>query len=397
MSVPGIRTVTSRYQLVLRIATGGMGTVHLGVRRGAGGGSQFVAVKRAHRHLANDSRVHALFVNEAKCTAAVNHPNVVRFVDFESQGSELSLVMEYVEGATVSKLALRGARLPTSIALRVAIDVCAGLEAIHRAKGASGRALGLVHRDISPQNILLGVDGFARIADFGVAKMGTEGEDGEAGVFGKLGYMAPEVLAGDRASTSSDLYALGVVIWEMLAGERLVDASFEAEPSAHGDAFPSLGRRNVDGGAELDAVLARALAKDPSQRFADAGALRQAIEAVAGAAGAAERGLAIASHDDVAAFVEEAGSRLEAKRTKSTRPSLKPAPLSATMASYVGPTALTRPSSTTSRMGEKPARALRLQRVALAAFALFISWGTFAIVQAVDDPSPPHHAAATLD
>src|ERR1700722_15465734 len=163
----------SRYELLAKIAAGGMATVYVGRLRGSAGFSRTVAIKRAHPHLLEDPAYKAMLVDEAHLASRLHHPNVVAVLDVEELGGELSLVMDYVEGAALSDLTDRGRaqdrRLPARIAVRVALDACAGLHPAHELCDEDGKPLRLVHRDVSPHNILVGLAGMARLSDFGIA------------------------------------------------------------------------------------------------------------------------------------------------------------------------------------------------------------------------------------
>ena len=282
---------TSQYELLLRIASGGMATVYVGRRTGAAGFSREVAIKRAHAHLLEDPAFAKMLVAEAKIAARIHHPNVVAVQAVELLEGELLLVMDYVEGAALSELAPlvgKARRLPTRVAIRIVIDAAHGLHAAHIATDERGEPLGLVHRDVSPQNILIGVDGVARVSDFGIAKS-TEGESSIHGktatgtLKGKVAYMAPEYVDGGRFDLRSDVFALGVVAWETLTGQRLFRGANEVETlkqvlvgsvTAPSRAAPEIG-------TTFDAVVLRALARRPQDRWESALAFADALEDVA--------------------------------------------------------------------------------------------------------------------
>src|SRR5690606_22755098 len=220
-----VRTI-GRYALFDEIAAGGMATVHLGRLLGPVGFSRTVAIKRLHSHFAKDPDFSAGFVDEARLAARIHHPNVVPIIAVLPAGGELSLVMDYVEGDSLAKV-LRHATttdetIPLSIASAIICGALYGLHAAHEAVDESGEPMHIVHRDISPQNILVGSDGVPRIVDFGVAKAAQRLQTtAEGQVKGKIAYMAPEQIRQAEISRKSDIYAMGVVLWEALAGKRL--------------------------------------------------------------------------------------------------------------------------------------------------------------------------------
>jgi serine/threonine-protein kinase len=277
-----------RYILFDEVAAGGMAVVHFGRQYGSAGFARIVAIKRLHPHLAKDADFTAMFLDEARIAARVRHANVVSTIDVVSlPEGEILIVMDYVLGESLSRLLKRvrenGDQLSPECACGIVCDVLHGLHAAHEAKSESGEALSIVHRDVSPHNVLVGADGIARIVDFGVAKARGRihaTQDGQ--VKGKLGYMAPEQLRGQPVDRRCDVFAAGVVLWEALAARRLFAADSEGEtvtrvlegtiepPSRVAKGIPPA----------LDAVVLRALARDPAKRFDTAQAMAAAIEAV---------------------------------------------------------------------------------------------------------------------
>lgn len=297
----------NRYALLGEIASGGMATVHLARLRGASGFERTVAVKRCHPHLRSDPHFQEMLVDEARLAANIHHPNVVATLDV-IPGEALSVVMEYVEGGPLSELIAwtraRQAQLPLEVVLRLTLDLLQGLHAAHTLRGLDGQPLGLVHRDVSPQNVLVSTDGVARLADFGVAKANarvTVTREGQ--IKGKVPYMAPEVLLGMPITAQLDLYAAGVVLWEALTCTRLFAADSESElwdrvlrgvimaPSA---LRPELPR-------EIDDLVLRSLSLDAAKRPASALAFAEAVERVS-----TELGIRIASQRTVALLAHQA-------------------------------------------------------------------------------------------
>jgi eukaryotic-like serine/threonine-protein kinase len=295
----------SRYETLARIASGGMGTVYLGRLRGPAGFRRLVALKRAHEHLVRDEGFAKMFRAEARVASRLHHPNVVAVHDIEELDDELVLVMDYVQGGALSSLLTATQRHPLDpqIALRILLDAAAGLEAAHTLTDERGRSLGVVHRDVSPENVLVGTDGVARISDFGVAKIlratiggATDGRD----LKGKIAYMAPECIRRGKIDARSDVFALGVVAWEALTERRLFRASSEVAtlqrvigmtPEAPSALRPGLPQ-------EIDAVVLRALDKMSDARWPSARAFADALEAAA-----REGGLAPATHAQVGEHV----------------------------------------------------------------------------------------------
>jgi len=289
--------VVGRYALYNEIAAGGMATIHLGRLLGPVGFARTVAVKRLHPQYAKDPEFVSMFLDEARLAARVQHPNVVATIDVVATDGELFLIMDYVRGESLSKIlrAVRqtGTRVPPRIAAAIMCGFLHGLHAAHEAKNERGEPLGLVHRDVSPQNVLVGADGIARVLDFGIAKAAGRIQvtrDGQ--IKGKLAYMPPEQLAGRELTRAVDIYASAVVMWETLTAERLFKGETEGEtlakilrdpvppPSA---CVPSLPKG-------FDAPLLKALSRDASKRHATAKELARDLEKVCGIASPTEVG-----------------------------------------------------------------------------------------------------------
>jgi serine/threonine-protein kinase len=278
--------VVGRYALCGEIAFGGMATVHHGLLRGESGFSRTVAIKRLHPHYAKDAELSAMLRDEARFTARVRNPHVVPTLDVVSAGDELLLVMEYVHGEALSRLlraALAGeGSVPRDIVASVIAGALHGLHAAHEATGDDGVPLEIVHRDATPHNIIVGADGITRVLDFGIAKAAARSQTTKNGELkGKLPYMAPEQLTRKPVDRRTDVYTMGVVLWEALTLQRLFQADNEGSivamvvaneiepPSYHGPDVPP----------QLDAIVLRALAGDPARRFPTARDMALAIEA----------------------------------------------------------------------------------------------------------------------
>ncbi len=299
---PSIQGTSARYEPLFKLATGGMATVYVGRLVGALGFQRFVAIKRPHQHLLANERLVKTLLDEATVASRLHHPNVVSVQDVVRVNDDVYLVMDLVEGASLSDLgrvaAERSIPIPPAVILRWVLDTCAGLHAAHELTNDDGLPLGLVHRDVSPQNVLVGVDGVARVTDFGIANCANvEGPSTTTGTLkGKYAYMAPEYVQGRGVDRRSDIFSLGVMAWELLAERRLFlgDSPASTMMNVLHVQAPALSTVTDAFGTALDEVLARALAKQPSDRWETMEALAEALEAAArsskGVAGAAEAG-----------------------------------------------------------------------------------------------------------
>jgi len=303
--------VLGRYLLGEQIAAGGMATVHLGRLLGAAGFSRTVAVKRLHAHLARNPEFVQRFIDEARIASRMRHANIVQTLDIVSDEGELLLVLDYVHGESFAKLRRlsleKGVPVPPNVASAIVVGVLRGLHAAHEAKTANGTPLGCVHRDVSPQNILVGADGVARVLDFGIAKAaGRLAESLTRNVKGKLAYMSPQQVAGDEIDRRADVFAAGVVLWEALAGERLFrgDDAAQTIDAVYHRAAPTLADRGLGVPAAADAVLAQALSKSLEGRYETADAMARALETA----------IAPAHEREVAEWVERIGKDAVAAR-----------------------------------------------------------------------------------
>lgn len=277
-----------RYELFAPLASGGMATVHLA--RGDGPDAPLVAIKRPHRHLASDASFLSMLVDEARLASSIRHPNVVRVHELGFEAGEPFIVLDYVEGASLAEirkeLAHVGRAMDTRFAVRIAIDALAGLDAAHTLTDEQGRLLGLVHRDVSPHNVLVGVDGVARLTDFGIAKAADRVQVTRTHeVKGKLAYLAPERVDARRLCTpQSDVFSLGVVLWECIAGRRLFrgDVAVDTLQEVVGAPIPSLRSLGVEMSEALDRAILQGLARDLDVRYPTASAYLEALRAAAG-------------------------------------------------------------------------------------------------------------------
>ena len=277
-----------RYTLHGEIASGGMATVYLGRLRGPVGFSRVVAIKRMHRYIARDEDFAAMFLDEASLAARIQHPNVVATLDVVAKDDEAFIVMEYVKGDSLAALLRDEDRKRIQVGIPIAVSLMigalAGLHAAHEARTEAGEPLEIVHRDVSPQNILVGLDGLARIVDFGVAKAAIRsGVTRDDHVKGKICYMAPEQLAGRPVDRRADVFAAASILWEMLAGRRLFTGDDTGAIVARviNAEVPPLSGFRTDVSTELEAVITRALEANLDERFATAQDFADALEEVA--------------------------------------------------------------------------------------------------------------------
>ncbi len=359
-----------RYELIGEIASGGMATVFLARRDGAGGFQRLVAIKRLHPHLAHQQEFVEMFLDEARLAAAIHHPHVVPILESEN-GSYV--VMEFIEGDTLAGLAARaldrGVMLPRAVALRIVLDALAGLHAAHQLKDGEGRLLGLVHRDCTPQNILVGSDGSSRLTDFGVARAASRLTITRSQmVKGKIAYLSPEQATAGELDRRSDLFTMGIVLWEALAGQPLFLTDNESMTITRllNGPIPSVRQYAPDVSPELEEVCARALQRRASQRYPTAAAMAEALEAAArtaigGAASPAEVGRCVemllgvdlaAQREAVRAWSAQNESGPESRRRGGTSetPSVSPPPLPPTDVALV--TSVTSVASVTSVTSE---------------------------------------------
>lgn len=277
-----------RYEVLCQLASGGMATVYAARAQGVAGFERLVAIKALHPHLANEDEFISMFLDEARLAARIRHPNVVATHDIvEDESESRVLIMDYIEGNNLGALlqiaARTDSRIPTSVSMRIVIDALHGLAAAHALRDERGIPLHLVHRDVSPQNIMVGIDGIARLTDFGVAKAEVRLSITRDGQFkGKVAYMAPEQATSGEADQRSDLFAMGTILWEALTGRRLFRADNNAatihriieEPiPPPSQVFEEL--------APFDSLLERALARNPSDRFQTAEEFAEALESLA--------------------------------------------------------------------------------------------------------------------
>lgn len=305
--------VIGRYAIYDEIASGGMAVVHLGRMMGQAGFSRTVAIKRLHPQFAKDPNFVAMFLDEARLAVRVQHPNVVAPLDVLVVDGEVLVVMEYVAGDTLSRLQRSPATQVQPPAPAVVVSILSnalhGLHAAHEALSEDGRPLHIVHRDVSPQNIMVGTNGIARVLDFGVAKAAIRSQSTSNGeVRGKLAYMAPEQLEGGALDSRTDVFAAGIVAWELLSQHRLFNPDQPGESMARivRGRVPSIRTYRSVISAELDRVVLKALQRDPKQRHQTARDFAVALE----------QACAPASPSAVADWVKAVGGEVIAARAE---------------------------------------------------------------------------------
>jgi eukaryotic-like serine/threonine-protein kinase len=313
--VPGYRL--DRYELLCPIASGGMATVWLARLRGKRGFEKLFAIKTIKTELISDPSFQDMFMDEARIASRIVHPNVAQILELGEQDDILYIVMEHVDGESVAKIhriALqKGAPMPPGVVLRIVADVCAGLHAAHQLTDADGDNLGVVHRDVSPQNILLTANGQPKVIDFGLVKAKKRGAaETQSGVVkGKIRYMAPEQLGTRGVDRRADVWAAGMCLYELMTGEipyaehddlAVVKLLMSEDP---------LPTRNAMLPGPIERILSKAIAREPDARFESCSTMRRAIENAIDQLGLS------AENEDVGRFLEETMPELAKKRRKT--------------------------------------------------------------------------------
>ncbi len=301
------------YEPLLELATGGMATVYAARLVGAGGFERLVVIKRVHQHLLSSAEFRDMFRDEARVAALIHHPNVVPVIDVVEWQGELLLVMEYVDStalATLLKVVRRAKELvPPRIVAKIVADTLQGLHAAHEAVDMRGQRLELVHRDVSPQNILVAVDGSSRLIDFGVAKARHRITETRSGSLkGKYAYMSPEQTQAQALDRRADIFSAGAVLFEALTGDALFRGQTEFETMQRILELPIPNPSSCAPGvpAELDAVVLKSLARRRDDRYATAAQMLEALE----------KAVRPASSREVAAYLQTwCGERLARRRS----------------------------------------------------------------------------------
>jgi eukaryotic-like serine/threonine-protein kinase len=282
------------YLLFDKVGAGGMAEIFLARTRTELGGQRLTVVKQILPALAAHPQFAEMLIHEAKLAAVLDHANVVQVFDLGRADGQLYIAMEYVEGFDLNDLLRRCTKekvpLPLEFALAIISDTLRGLDYAHRRTGEDGKSLGIVHRDVSPSNVLVSFDGQIKLCDFGIAHANAlveaqEADDSESrmreALKGKAGYMSPEHARGEAVDARADVFAAGILLWEVLAGKRMYRLG-EGSPSlleqARRAEIPPLPERGLPAEAALHAILAKALSKDRDQRYASAGAMLRDVE-----------------------------------------------------------------------------------------------------------------------
>lgn len=276
----------------MELASGGMATVYL-ARAIDGRELPLVALKRPHRHLATDKTFLSMLLDEARLASQIEHPNVVKVRELGFEVGEPFIVLDYVEGSSLSdlrkELGVHDLAIEPKVALRIVLDALAGLHAAHELKDENGRHLGIIHRDVSPHNVLVGVDGKARLTDFGIAKAEDRIQTTRTHeVKGKLAYLAPERVDKRRTcNVQSDVFAMAVCAWECIAGRRLFrgDEAVDILQEVMHAPIPRLRQLGAHVSASLDESIARGLSRDLETRYKTAAEFSNALTGAAGRGG----------------------------------------------------------------------------------------------------------------
>jgi serine/threonine protein kinase len=286
---PRVPQAIGRYWIYDEIAAGGMATVHLGRLVGPAGFTRTVAIKKLHPQFSKDEEFASMFLDEARIAARIRHPNALTALDVVAVKGELYIVMDYIHGESLGKL-LRGGPVPLAVASSVMTQALLGLHAAHEALDDRGQPLSIVHRDVSPQNILVGVDGVARVVDFGIAKAASQVHTTQAGkIKGKLSYMSPQQVQSEDVDRRADIFAAGIVLWEAIVGRKLLargDATISRVMNWQG--IPAEDLALVP--PPLQPLVKRALARNPVERFATAREMAMALAEAAPPASSMEVG-----------------------------------------------------------------------------------------------------------
>ncbi len=290
LDLPKIATY-GPYELLGRIAFGGMAEIYLARELGSQGTQRMMVVKRVLPHVAEDDTFVEMFRDEARLAMQLNHPNICHVYSFGEAENTYYLAMEWVNGKPLSKL-IRRARehggMPIPIALKIIAQVAEALDYAHRAADPTGEPLGVVHRDVSPQNVMISYDGVVKLLDFGIAKATSHSSRTEAGVIkGKFAYMSPQQCVGEPIDSRADIFALGICLFEALAGKNPFRRKTEFETMTHivGDPTPDVLARRSEIPEAVAGIIEKALMKQPDRRYQTAADMQFALEQVLASTG----------------------------------------------------------------------------------------------------------------
>jgi serine/threonine protein kinase len=274
-----------RYRVVDEIGVGGMASVHLARMDGPGGFQKWVAIKRIHPHLVEDDQFVDMFLDEARIAAGINHANVAQVFDLGKDDNTYWIAMEYLHGEPLREVMRRCEErqnvITPELAARICADAAEGLHAAHELRGKNGQLLGLVHRDVTPHNLFCTYDGYTKVVDFGIAKVADRLASTRAGTLkGKLAYMSPEQVRGAEVDRTTDIFALGVVLWELTTGHRLfrMDTDLDTLEKVQACVVPPPSTIHPDYPVELESVVMKALAKRKEDRYPTARELSRALQ-----------------------------------------------------------------------------------------------------------------------
>jgi len=271
-----------RYRVVEKLESGGMAEVFRAESEGLQGFRKQVAIKRVLPHLSEKKRFIAMFLDEARVTAQLTHSNCVQVFDIGVGDNAYFIVMEYVDGANLKSIAeslkKQGKDFPVAAAAFIAQEICKGLSYAHELTDQNGMPLNMVHRDVSPPNVLVTKYGEVKIVDFGLAKASSQLEKSEPGIIkGKFSYLSPEAAMGQEVDRRTDIFAVGIILWELLAGQRLFlgETDFQTVKKVQQAVVPPISQVNRKVPPELERIVNKSLAKDVTQRYGAARELAQ--------------------------------------------------------------------------------------------------------------------------
>jgi serine/threonine protein kinase len=282
----GGATSFGKYQLFASLGRGGMADVFLSVARGRMGFKKLAVIKRLRQALAEEVAFRNMFLDEARLAARLGHPNIVHTYEVGEQNGVYFIAMEFLEGQSLNKVLREVMRrretIEPAVAVRIIADALSGLGYAHDLRDYDGSPLSVIHRDISPHNIFVTYDGHTKLVDFGIAKAALSSTETEVGVLkGKVAYMSPEQAVGQHIDARSDLFAMGIVLWELITQQRLMTGESAANTlhKLMNEPIPRLSQALVSIDPELDDIVARALEKEPARRWPSASEMRAALEA----------------------------------------------------------------------------------------------------------------------